>query len=318
MSLGAETDSTYKPPRKWPRSSMVQKRLDTISREEFEELWFGKRRKESNGEAGSTSTTWKKYGVDLDTLECPICSEMFSPPVFQCENGHTACAACCKKIVKGCPSCSQPIGRIRCIAIEKVIESLQRECKHARHGCKTMLKNNERDEHEILCEYLPMECPLQVKYGWAVDPCEAYEGFKYTFPMHLEEKHFVRIVECPESARSASCIVDTDLDCYGRASNFSSFVMLKAKEAWLLLFWRISRHPNKGIKFYCYSFEALKQVEYKLTVKPLSVDEESKKVYSIQDVAFGVFSPDVVGEEFSYLLVPGNHETTFEITLSLV
>ncbi|KAG0619560.1 hypothetical protein M758_4G147900 [Ceratodon purpureus] len=276
------------------RTCRNMKNLNMVSREGFEELWFRKRRVESIGEAGSSTTGRKNGYVNLETLECPVCFEIFSGHVFQCPNGLTVCAACCKKI-KGCPSCSTPIEQyIRCRAIESVIDTLRVECKHARHGCKTMVKYSKKDEHDSWCGYQQMECPLQVKYGWMAG-CEAYKGSKSTIPRHLEEEHNVQIVECPKSARSASFEVTIS----------GNFVMLKAKEAWLLLFWRMISDPDKGLKFYCYSFEALKQVEYKLTVKPVSLNGKSKKVYSIQDVVFGVYLPDVDGEEFGYLSVPG-------------
>jgi hypothetical protein len=38
-------------------------------------------RKRAKGEGSSTPR--KKYGLDPDTLECPICAEPFSSPVFQ-------------------------------------------------------------------------------------------------------------------------------------------------------------------------------------------------------------------------------------------
>lgn len=158
-------------------------------------------RKRAKGDGSSTPR--KKYGLDPDTLECPLCAEPFSSPVFQCENGHTACSACCQKITKGCPSCSRPIGRIRCIAIEKVIESLHVECEHAHYGCKSMLKCSERAEHENnLCEFRPIQCPLHDRYGFEND-C-THKGPKVTIPMHLTYTHVVKIMECPGSNRSAS------------------------------------------------------------------------------------------------------------------
>lgn len=83
--------------------------------------------------------------------------------MFQCGNGHTACAGCCKKLTtKKCPSCLLPIGTNRCIILEKIIESLQIQCKYFVHGCKKMLpyiKRN-RGDHEDVCKYRPFQCPV--------------------------------------------------------------------------------------------------------------------------------------------------------------
>ena len=189
-----------------------------------------------------------------------------------------------------------------------MIESLEVLCENIRYGCMEMVKYSKRFEHENkVCQYQPFECPLQLKYGWR-NGC-TYKGRRSEwFSIHLEADHDVQIVECSEPTRSASFEVKA----------LDDFVLFKAKEAWLLLSWIIN-DDDKGRKFYCYSLEASKEVEYKLTIKPVSLDGESKKlVYSIQNVlscALSRVGRD--GEEFDYLVVPGK-ETTFEITLSLV
>jgi hypothetical protein len=226
--------------------------------------------------------------------------------VIQCENGHTACSACCQKITNGCPSCSRPIGRIRCIAIEKVIESLHVECEHAHHGCKAMLKCSERAEHENnLCEFRPIQCPLHDRYG-VENEC-THKGPKAIIPMHLTYTHAVQIMECPGSNRSASVKVAPELDA----------VIFKFKDAWLLVSWcyQGARRGRVGeYCFYCGSFGASQEVEYRLTIKPDGgINGESKRVYSMQDVAHAS-QPD---GKYSDLVVPGK-EDAFEITLSLV
>jgi hypothetical protein len=47
----------------------------------------GKRKRETDATRGSPAeaeeVVERKYGLDIDLLECPICSEPFSPPVYQ-------------------------------------------------------------------------------------------------------------------------------------------------------------------------------------------------------------------------------------------
>ncbi|MQM22801.1 hypothetical protein Taro_055857 [Colocasia esculenta] len=90
------------------------------------------------------------FNIGADVLDCPICFEELSPPIFQvhgrkspafprptiyfCYNGHIACSPCWSK-VKDCPSCKSPI-RCRCLAVEKIMESIKASCPYASSGCE--------------------------------------------------------------------------------------------------------------------------------------------------------------------------------------
>lgn len=92
-------------------------------------------------------------GVDCDWHWFGFCG-------FQCENGHTACWSCCSKLKSECPSCKRPIGSIRCLALEKLIQSLNVKCKFANQGCTQMVKFVERSIHESNCSFYPHKCPF--------------------------------------------------------------------------------------------------------------------------------------------------------------
>eukprot|EP01018_Ginkgo_biloba_P027061 Gb_19602 [translate_table: standard] len=127
------------------------------------------------GSAKSLSAT-----IDPDTVECNICMEPFSSPVFQCSNGHTACSSCCISMDNRCASCFQPIGQIRCLAIEKLIESLKVSCKYADDGCPEMVKYSQRNAHELYCMYAPYPCP--------VSGCSFF-GSSVCFSGHFQSVH---------------------------------------------------------------------------------------------------------------------------------
>lgn len=78
----------------------------------------------------------------------------------QCENGHTACSSCCKKIANKCPSCSLPIGYNRCRAIEKVLESVKLPCQNLMYGCGEMVLYSKKFDHDKTCTHAPCSCPL--------------------------------------------------------------------------------------------------------------------------------------------------------------
>ncbi|CAL9223892.1 unnamed protein product [Arabidopsis halleri] len=73
--------------------------------------------------------------LDLYILDCPVCCEPLTIPVFQCDNGHLACSSCCPKLSNKCPACSLPIGNNRCVAMERVLES---ECTFSQSICPAL------------------------------------------------------------------------------------------------------------------------------------------------------------------------------------
>ncbi|KAI6670579.1 hypothetical protein NL676_005464 [Syzygium grande] len=97
---------------------------------------------------------------DPDVLDCPVCLEPLSLPVFQCNNGHVACSTCCRKIRNKCPSCTVPIGYIRCRAMEKILESIQMACPNAEFGCNQKFAYHMKNDHEKTCPFAPCLCPF--------------------------------------------------------------------------------------------------------------------------------------------------------------
>ncbi|KAG0556618.1 hypothetical protein M758_11G065600 [Ceratodon purpureus] len=133
-------------------------------------------------------TKRRKCELDLDTLDCPICMESFEAPIYQCYNGHPTCSKCLEKLAnKVCPSCSLPIGTNRCVILEKLVDSLQLQCKYFVHGCKEMLPymKEKRGCHETECKYRPLHCPVR---GCTVDVPQS------GLPEHFVHKHNAEIV----------------------------------------------------------------------------------------------------------------------------
>lgn len=59
----------------------------------------------------------------LDLLECPVCYEYMTPPIFQCREGHPICKDCTEK-VKICPTCRGSFIDARCRILDRLAESL--------------------------------------------------------------------------------------------------------------------------------------------------------------------------------------------------
>ncbi|KAL6502549.1 E3 ubiquitin-protein ligase siah2 [Orobanche hederae] len=96
-----------------------------------------------------------------NVLDCMICSNLLSPPVFQCEMGHVACSSCCCEL-KGICLCCMPIGinNNRCRGLEKFIESISSiSCKNAVSGCTKTVPYNNKRKHELSCPHATCFCP---------------------------------------------------------------------------------------------------------------------------------------------------------------
>jgi E3 ubiquitin-protein ligase SIAH1 len=78
---------------------------------------------------------------------------------LQCHNGHTLCSTCKTRVHNRCPTCRQELGDIRCLALEKVAESLELPCKYMSLGCPEIFPYYSKLKHENLCNFRPYNCP---------------------------------------------------------------------------------------------------------------------------------------------------------------
>ncbi|KAL1207002.1 E3 ubiquitin-protein ligase SINA-like 2 [Cardamine amara subsp. amara] len=106
---------------------------------------------ESNGENkdNNCSATF----LDLEDLDCPICTDVLTSPILQCDNGHLACSPCCNKLRNKCPARALTIGHFRCRAMERVIKGVIVECPNAKFGCTQKFSYGKQITHEKECSY---------------------------------------------------------------------------------------------------------------------------------------------------------------------
>ncbi|CAG9316847.1 unnamed protein product [Blepharisma stoltei] len=89
----------------------------------------------------------------LSSLECPACSKLFMPPVYQCFNGHSICKTC-SETKATCPECSLPLqNKFRNIALERMLESIEVVCSFK--GCGKRLVLSQKRTHEQVCTFNP-------------------------------------------------------------------------------------------------------------------------------------------------------------------
>lgn len=131
-------------------------------------------------------------------LECPICMEVFTPPVYQCTKGHLICNQCKRQIRDTCPSCRARLGDIRNLAIEKLMETIPTPCRYSDRGCTVEEVLPERQIHERNCEFRPWTCPLPRRCEW--------QGYCEDVSSHLINHHQKQVLRGPTI--DWKCILD--------------------------------------------------------------------------------------------------------------
>lgn len=104
--------------------------------------------------------------------------------MMQCPNGHTICSTCKARVQNRCPTCRQELGDIRCLALEKVAESLELPCKYSTLGCPEIFPYYSKIKHEAKCKLRPYNCP------YAGSEC-SIDGNIPSLVSHLRDDHKV-------------------------------------------------------------------------------------------------------------------------------
>ena len=97
----------------------------------------------------------------IENLECPVCSDYITPPIYQCDSGHLLCANCRGKMtgtVRRCPVCRISMGKGRNLAVEKMVSKLKMKCPNSERGCDELLKYVKVNEHLKQCDYRDIFC----------------------------------------------------------------------------------------------------------------------------------------------------------------
>jgi hypothetical protein len=102
----------------------------------------------------------------------------------QCPNGHTLCSSCKLRVHNRCPTCRYELGNIRCLALEKVAESLELPCRFQSLGCPDIFPYYSKLKHEAQCTFRPYNCP------YAGSECSVTGDIPWLVA-HLRDEHKV-------------------------------------------------------------------------------------------------------------------------------
>ncbi|PNX99241.1 ubiquitin [Trifolium pratense] len=93
-------------------------------------------------------------------LDCCVCFQPLTIPVFQCDNAHIVCSTCYPKLKNKCQKCSSRISSKRCKVIENLLLSIEMPCRNAKHGCREKISYLGNRKHEEECSHEPCYCPF--------------------------------------------------------------------------------------------------------------------------------------------------------------
>ncbi|KAL6576737.1 E3 ubiquitin-protein ligase sinat2 [Orobanche minor] len=197
------------------------------------------------------------YGEsDIHLYQLRVCTSVYHSQCGKCLNGHTLCSKCQFK-VRRCPICRHELGNIRCLALERVAESLELPCKYQILGCQDIFPYPNKLRHEHNCRFRPYGCP----YAGAECPATGDVPFLVE---HLQNDHKVdmhdgctfnhRYVKSnPQDVENATWML-TVFNCYGYqfCLHFEAFNLGMAPV--YMAFVRFMGDDHDARKF-CYSLE---------------------------------------------------------------
>ncbi|KAG2321526.1 hypothetical protein Bca52824_014739 [Brassica carinata] len=182
--------------------------------------------------------------LELDLLDCPVCCQALTTPIFQCDNGHIACSSCCTNLRNRCPSCTLPIGVYRNRMMERIVQAIIVPCPNAKHGCTDQFSYGKELAHEKECIFALCYCPApDCNYSglcndlyrhYHANHHGSWESFSCTYEgqawMHISDKILVLqegrdgplvAIQCFEEEQGVYVTVNCITSCAPGVSEFS-------------------------------------------------------------------------------------------------
>ncbi|KAM3324451.1 hypothetical protein P3S67_005603 [Capsicum chacoense] len=199
----------------------------------------------------SAAITGGKHGAGSNSvvhelLECPVCMDPMHPPIQQCPNGHTLCVKC-KSKVHVCPICRHELGNIRCLALEKISESIELPCRYQIYGCQDIFTYHMSLLHEQNCKFRPYNCP------YAGSECAVTGDIQHLIA-HLKEDHkvdmhdgctfnHVFIESNPQEVENAAWELPI-FNCFGHQFCLRSYTIFKQNDCNNTYLYNLSRRSG--------------------------------------------------------------------------
>ncbi|XP_068084014.1 E3 ubiquitin-protein ligase SIAH1B [Anabrus simplex] len=97
------------------------------------------------------------YEVVKAALKCPVlnCTNYLSPPIRQCQNGHSFCIICQNS---KCTTCGENFIRTRNYLLELITSTILLQCGHEKAGCPFRFPRTLKLKHYRECLFLKIKC----------------------------------------------------------------------------------------------------------------------------------------------------------------
>jgi E3 ubiquitin-protein ligase SIAH1 len=70
-------------------------------------------------------------------IECPVCKQVPTPPIYNCVNGHFVCGSCRPKLIpQRCAYCLGSFTRVRNYPLECLVSTPSVHCDFIKFGCR--------------------------------------------------------------------------------------------------------------------------------------------------------------------------------------
>lgn len=116
-------------------------------------------------------------------LECSICNELMTPPIYLCRRHHDICHVCKSKITH-CTLCKSSITNLRDYSLEEESGYMIYGCKN--DGCNYTCNGIDMRMHELYCTYRRYVCPIASNCNWYDLLC--------TLEEHVNVEHNIPVV----------------------------------------------------------------------------------------------------------------------------
>lgn len=123
----------------------------------------------------------------LSDLECPVCFQYMTSPIYMCDRGHSICNKCKVKILD-CPTCRHQLRDSRNYTLEKISEHVMYPCKFKSDGCNFLSKIQELSIHENSCTASKATLRKFLCLFQSINSCQ-WEGPINDFFEHLIASH---------------------------------------------------------------------------------------------------------------------------------
>ena len=253
----------------------------------------------------------------VESLECSVCYFIpQSAPIYQCENGHIVCKACCQLLI-ACPECQQPLGNIRNLFAEQMLRTYTPPCRFEVHGCSTKALLNEQVLHARECKFREVKCPYSVCRSNNIPICRLVN--------HTMEQHSFREVPLTDGQVVLNAHVDAAAFLLDGDYASSSKVFIKSKnhhfflkhhrihEQGLLFCWVcIDGTPKEAKNFLCKisMFNDATKEKHTFEGHPISIDVPMERIIESK---MGLVFTDITAKRLLALLVEHQFFLNFKI-----